>query len=833
MAAKKIVEVSDGKTVYGTFSSEAKAKAFRKELKAKGIQTKMYIELLDVPKEPEKPKKAKAPKKTAPAKKKPIPRKKTETKKAPAPDLGDPRTSVKAWYARGHPDGKDFERIDPRATFGDVVWAVYDGADVYKELGPVSDSMRAEVFREIDRRNNTEDGRLDRSWKGREDKGWLEGAVTMDGVIEPPQKRKQYPGLKPEPKKESATAKKKAPEKKAEAATGKRFEPPGWRGPVLPAEELMESFREPKECILLDNGWSYSIRMVPGAGGKVRLLMSEEGGQDVVPAVFDLQQLECDGRYLAIREKGTTWWYEIRKLAPGKMAAPRNAPVPRDHSDDIDLSACSIHDLAGFLYLVQETCINHRVWNEGGPKGRPNPVHSAAEIESILSNPVLAPGLCKTYLSCYITQFGQGWGGWDDSIVSYTDWKRAEARLNSINDSIMKAVKNSSDKPKRKAAAPMKKAQAKKRTSGRRSAEIDEDSIAGSIRAGIRKGCAKEGMDERDFTTILERSGCSFHTVVEGPDGVKALISIIHGDKGYSYEIVDPRSKLDSSGHCISEGDIPKVIEGLAGSVVSMIRTEIERRSTMKRKSPAGNGPDILSQDARGIAEELYWGRTSTGKNGFLEDAYIEGKEGVYQLCVEMVRSDEDSEWTVSVQRGAMIVERPRQMRTKDADARETVRLCRVRAVEAFLRHDVFVLEASKKEYERSFRDRKDGDDGKKKPVKRSKPRNLSASKGQYSASYYERLERDLRRAEKEGDNEAIIAITREIAESMSAEGEEIPDAKAYLEDSDYDELARNSRWKYDSRELNRRYLQKIRDEQRMFGNANRKKSTERTKTRS
>lgn len=111
-----------------------------------------------------------------------------------------------------------------------------------------------------------------------------------------------------------------------------------------------------------------------------------------------------------------------------------------------------------------------------------------------------------------------------------------------------------------------------------------------------------------------------------------------------------------------------------------------------------------------------------------------------------------------------------------------------------------------------------------KKKVTKPKPRNAAAGKGQYSASYYEKLERELKRAEKEGDNDAIIAITREIAESLSAEGEEIPDARAYLDDSDYGELARNSRWKYDSRETNRRYLKKIRDEQAMYGNANRKK---------
>lgn len=147
--------------------------------------------------------------------------------------------------------------------------------------------------------------------------------------------------------------------------------------------------------------------------------------------------------------------------------------------------------------------------------------------------------------------------------------------------------------PKKKGerAEPKKKAPSKRSAPGRGPNPIDEESMAKSIRAGIRKGCGKEGMDEKDFSTAPERSGSSLHTVVEGPDGVKAQISVIHGDKWYSYEVVGPRNRLDATGFSIPEDEIREVVEGLAESVVSMIRTEIERRRDMKRGAPERKDP--------------------------------------------------------------------------------------------------------------------------------------------------------------------------------------------------------------------------------------------------
>lgn len=66
----------------------------------------------------------------------------------------------------------------------------------------------------------------------------------------------------------------------------------------------------------------------------------------------------------------------------------------------------------------------------------------------------------------------------------------------------------------------------------------------------------------------------------------------------------------------------------------------------------------------------------------------------------------------------------------------------------------------------------------------------------EYSASYYQRLpwKDDPERA------------TSEAIEAMMSEGEEIEDARAYLKDSDYGEVASNDRWKYDSKEINKTY---------------------------
>lgn len=100
-----------------------------------------------------------------------------------------------------------------------------------------------------------------------------------------------------------------------------------------------------------------------------------------------------------------------------------------------------------------------------------------------------------------------------------------------------------------------------------------------------------------------------------------------------------------------------------------------------------------------------------------------------------------------------------------------------------------------------------------KKKVKRTR-RKWTTGKGEYSPSYYAQLERELRRAERNGDTDTIIAVTREMIESMDAEGEEIQDARAYLEDSRYDEITDSSQWKRDHRALNRAYKRKMMDEQ-------------------
>lgn len=241
-----------------------------------------------------------------------------------------------------------------------------------------------------------------------------------------------------------------------------------------------------------------------------------------------------------------------------------------------------------------------------------------------------------------------------------------------------------------------------------------------------------------------------------------------------------------------------------------------------------GSNGKTRNVTSKTLSKQLSWDRVRTN-GGFVEDAYIVGEKGVYRLVVDMVEMDDVYDWNASVHLGGRQVgSLSMRLGRKSEDSAKYRQLIEEKTVALFLGQDRFVKEATAGEYERwMISHRKDGDPGDgqpKKKVTKPKPRNAAAGKGQYSASYYEKLERELKRVEKEGDNDAIIAITREIAESLSAEGEEIPDARAYLDDSDYGELARNSRWKYDSRETNRRYLKKIRDEQAMYDNANRKK---------
>lgn len=117
---------------------------------------------------------------------------------------------------------------------------------------------------------------------------------------------------------------------------------------------------------------------------------------------------------------------------------------------------------------------------------------------------------------------------------------------------------------------------------------------------------------------------------------------------------------------------------------------------------------------------------------------------------------------------------------------------------------------------------------------KAARPRGLDAAEGRYSPSYYDRLNRDLRRAEAEGDLDAMMAIYHEMGSALNAEGEAIDDSLEYLKDTRYDELdGGDNHWTYDTRAANRAYIRKRMDEQRIYNLYNRKPRGSRFRHRS
>lgn len=115
-----------------------------------------------------------------------------------------------------------------------------------------------------------------------------------------------------------------------------------------------------------------------------------------------------------------------------------------------------------------------------------------------------------------------------------------------------------------------------------------------------------------------------------------------------------------------------------------------------------------------------------------------------------------------------------------------------------------------------------------------ARPKGMDAAEGRYSPSYYDRLNRDLRKAEATGDTEMMMAVYHEMASAMNAEGEVMDDSLEYLKDTRYDELdGGNNHWTYDTRATNRAYIRKRMDEQLVYGQYNRRPRKSRIRHRS
>lgn len=224
--------------------------------------------------------------------------------------------------------------------------------------------------------------------------------------------------------------------------------------------------------------------------------------------------------------------YSLNVLGPGGRVVSRRSGIPEDgirgciedaaasvvvsigrnvraSGRDIDVAGCSIRDLARFLHGIQQTCVDRHVWTDPDT-GEPYPMHPADEIEAVLSNPMLAPGLCDVYLGCYISRFSPDWGGWDEETVGYSDWKAAEKRLRGIRESALKAMDGMSEEPEgRRRPAGRKGGMTVEQVETRISLSDDFDPLSGGLvelegRRGCYRLCVTKGPGPTSWQGTLD-----------------------------------------------------------------------------------------------------------------------------------------------------------------------------------------------------------------------------------------------------------------------------------------------------------------------------------------
>ena len=137
-----------------------------------------------------------------------------------------------------------------------------------------------------------------------------------------------------------------------------------------------------------------------------------------------------------------------------KTGSPKSTPAPK--RADIDYSSCDLGQLADVLYEVQEAHVKNRRWGD-------NIVMSRDGIHTVLTS-TAAPGLCDTFLNCYIAGCPDYWRGWDEETISYRDWKDIEARLDYIKRAALAQQARSAETPKEEPKKGILKRRGRKKT---------------------------------------------------------------------------------------------------------------------------------------------------------------------------------------------------------------------------------------------------------------------------------------------------------------------------------------------------------------------------------
>lgn len=137
-----------------------------------------------------------------------------------------------------------------------------------------------------------------------------------------------------------------------------------------------------------------------------------------------------------------------------KTGSPKSTTVPK-HAD-IDYSSCDLGQLADVLHEIQGAHVKNHRWGD-------NFVMSRDGIYAVLSS-TAAPGLCDTFLNCYIAGCSEYWGGWDEETISYRDWKDIEARLDYIKRAALAKQTRPAESPKEKPKKSILKRKGRKKS---------------------------------------------------------------------------------------------------------------------------------------------------------------------------------------------------------------------------------------------------------------------------------------------------------------------------------------------------------------------------------
>lgn len=419
----KTYEVGDGTCTFGVFSTESKAKAHLKKLKAEGKRAKIYVnhDAPDAPKdETGSKKKASKPK--------------TPKRCTVAADSVRSccETGVEVACEEMGLDHAYYHVQTEKGTDGSVDVRVADeqGNTVMFTVVGKADGFEVRVFKNngqiMKRLQFPEDGLCDGL------KGVAFGSVEA--------LNRKFPQKRPK----KAPVKPKAPKKN-----------------VLTVDMARTCCETGVEVACREMGLDradYQVRADPGAKDSIASMITSSWGPAVIFSIvekadgFIVNIYSNDGRIY----KGLPYAKEevfeglkavvyraveiLSKDAP-KKKPKKEPPVKRFERNAPDYRTCPIPQLVDALMETQEVHIRQKRWKR--VDGTSYPEYSRDEMLNILSNPILAPDLCEVFLGCYASQQTESWQGWDPEGIDYEAWKQIKERLNRIRADAYRIVAES------------------------------------------------------------------------------------------------------------------------------------------------------------------------------------------------------------------------------------------------------------------------------------------------------------------------------------------------------------------------------------------------------